>query len=158
MKRGQIALGILPLIAFALAAYSLYIFVTFDNSQELRSEEINTLIIKNDFAIRAVKTQAQEFASFLFSSCLNCSPEQYKEKAKEFDSQKTVRSQAEGDIFAKIRNGNFEVTSEEKKLTIKNITVISKSGYSSIETNFDICLVFNQTSNFISECETSKHL
>jgi len=157
-KKAQIATALLIVIALGLSSAVLYAMMAFENDFYSRASEMENMIKKLDFMHLYIMEKSKQFAKETITSCQDCSYEQIKQKASEFDAKQFLRTEEAGNFFAKLRHGNFSLqkSNEFYILQVENLFVQSSSNNNKLIRKFEICQIFNKTGDFISNCENKE--
>lgn len=156
-NRSQLANILLPLASLALVAASLYTLLTFSNAFSSNDADINSMIQELNFNEKYVLAQTELLVKKTLSSCLNCSPENFKSKLKEesLRAENLFRFEGSGNLYGKIRNSEFYVEKSEEQFMVKipGLFVFSERGFNKLTRNFDLCLLISE--NEILPCPQS---
>lgn len=158
-KKAQIATPLLAIVALVLCGSALYAMASFSNDFQSRSNELSLLIEKIETLNTYVKQQAIEFGQLLVTECKECEPIEIYFLGRQFDAQHVARTQDDGNFFAKLRNEEFTILLQEDnlyRLEIKDVYIQTHSNYNKIERTFDLCLLFNNESEYLRDCDPSE--
>lgn len=149
-KRGVIAEGIIPLIAFALSALSIFAFLTFNGDVGTQSKELSQISSDIEFSQQYVIEQAK----LISKESINSNPNNETLKLAAENHEKIYYYDGSGNFYGKIRSGEFEFGQVEQgyKLNITGLFVKSEIGANMAARNFDICLLFDLTGKYKGNC------
>ncbi len=138
MKKAQIAIGWMPLIALALSALAVTAMLSFRDNLSSESAKLSDMIAENSFNEQYVKAQSSLLLKKSVSECPSCSDNELKTMFKSFSLEKEAQFKhiGTGNFYGKIRNNEFEIA--DKTLTINDIFVESKRGDIKIRKTFNI--------------------
>jgi len=142
-KKGDIPTVLLFVIALALSGIALFIFASFARDFQSNSKEFSAIAEQTNFNQKYITQTASLLLNQTLKSCQSCSEQQLKEKFKILIAEKEnlYRYEGAGNLFAKIRNNQFEI--KEKTLKISDIIIISKSGNNEIRRTFNLTIAQN---------------
>ena len=144
MKKAQLAIGWMPLIALALSALALIAMLTFKNDFHSQSSSISDMMAENSFNEQYVKAQASLLLKSSISECPSCSENELKQKLKTLaeEKEKQFNHVGTGNFYGKIRNNEFEITG--KTLLMNDLFVESKRGDNKIKRTFNLNINLEQ--------------
>lgn len=153
-KKAQIATALLVIIAIGLSAAALFTLVTFNSDFVFQSAEMERITTHLNFQENFQIKKVELFSKYLIENCPDCTKESALEKAKSFDAAHQ-RTDLDGILFAKLRNGDFTFEKQEDetfKLEIKDLTIQSSSSYTKLSRTFDICKTLSFSTEKIDDC------
>lgn len=151
-KKGQVATVTLPLIALALSVLTLTFFALSgwsfgDESKELGGAVYSSLLNEN---------YVKGYAKVMVREAVDSSLDDLKAALQnvEFSRRDSFRIENGGNLFGKIRNGEFEFVELEDryKLEVEDLFVTVEVGNSKIKRNFDLCLEFDNEGYYDGVC------
>lgn len=149
-KSQEIVFGMLVIFAIVLCSVAIYSFFTFGKNTSANSDSIFEASRDAEFNKQYDFAQTKILARRTFSKCSTCSSEEFKEifKQTSLETENLYKFAGAGNLYGKIRAGEFDVVKEESQFRIKidGLFVQAEKDFNKITKNFDICLRVGENS------------
>jgi len=150
-RKGDAPMILLALVTLILIVMMAFIFLTFGGKLGEKSSEYSKFSSSLEFNYQYITSSAKVIVKEAVNS-------QDKEIAAlgMFDRIKRVAEKynynivGQGNLFGKVRNGEFSY--EQEQLKISGLFVTSEVGANSGKRVFDLCLQFDDKGEFLSYC------
>jgi len=155
-KRAQIPTMLLFLVALILSISTLFAFASFKDDLTFQSIELNKLTEDINFNQKYAKEQTKIVTKEALISCDLCDSNTIKEDIQRIALERKNQFFYEGvgNLYLKI-NDEIEVTKSDDNIyevNIPNLFVKSQADENKIKRNFDICMLFDSSGNYQSDC------
>ncbi len=143
-KKGDVATGILLVTTITLIIVSLWGMVTFNSALYTDSKNLSEMMNEVIFNEEYLQEQTRLIFDEAYNECGSCNNEELKQRIIRIsnEKEKTYRYEGAGNIYAKLRNGEFEIIENEgiKEIIIKDLFVEAERGNNKIKRNFEIII------------------
>ena len=141
-KRGDTAMGMLLIITIALVILSLKGMTAFNSQLDSQSNLLSEMMYEVEFKENYAKEQTNLIFNEASGNCGECNVEGLKQEIIKVAGgrEKLNRFEGAGNIYAKFRNGEFEIIDVEgaKELKISGLFVQAEIGENKITRNFEL--------------------
>ena len=153
-KRGQIHIGLIAVVALALSIAALVVYVSFSSNLQTNSEDFSTLSTNIIFADQYIHAQTQLSMKNAIQNCPACSTTELQIKFRDEINKHDYRINSVGNFFGKIRNDEFQLTQIPSgyEFKIENLFLQSDVSANKLRRDFTLCMNFDNTGNFVSNC------
>lgn len=143
-SKGQVAWVLIFVVAVFAVGISTYSFLDYETELQESSFEYSRLILSLDSSELYVK-EVSYLIFYESLNCSDCSSKDMKEKMVEVSKRYDSGNDADGNYFAKMRNGEFEIIElgdENYKFIVRGVFVRGNYGDNVAKKNFDLDLTF----------------
>jgi len=141
-KKGDVATGILLIITITLILVSLGGMLSFNSQLDSKSKLLSEMMNEIEFKENYVKEQTKLIFNETVGNCGECDNESLKKEIIKAagERENLNRFEGAGNIYAKFRNGEFEIIEIEgtREMIIKELFVQAQKGENKITRNFEI--------------------
>lgn len=144
-RRGDVPTVLLFVVAIGMVIASLFVFATFDNNFS-GSNELAEMTSEITFSQSYIRVETETMLrNMMMGAYPNCMQKDLSERLKCVAGEKEgQRLSIAGNLYGKIRNGDFSIVEEEEDyiLDIRDLSARSERGANSLEKNFDMHIAF----------------
>ena len=147
-KKGDAATGMLLIITIALVILSLKGMVTFNSQLDSQSNLLSEMMYEIEFKESYVKEQTKLIFDETIENCGECDIDALRKEIIKVagERERLNRFEGAGNIYAKFRNGEFEIIDIEgtKGLKILNLFVQAERDQNKVTRNFELMIKANK--------------
>jgi hypothetical protein len=152
-RKGDLPSAMLLIMAITASIAVLIFFVTFDNNFNGQSKNLSLLVQNIELNEKYVIDKAAVIGEESILACVDCSDTPLNAKFKDAANKKDLSYTGAGNLFAKIRNGEFSFikNGENYILEIKGLFVTYTIGENSINRKFNLKIEYDKTGKLLSK-------